>query len=47
MNLLSVRNLRTHFDTDGGVVKAVDDVSFDLEPGRRWALSANRVRENP
>src|SRR3954466_6844409 len=34
MSLLSVRNLRTHFDTDGGGVKAVDDVSFDLEPGK-------------
>ena len=29
---LSVRNLRTFFDTPAGTVKAVDDVSFDLGP---------------
>src|SRR3954465_468928 len=38
MSLLSVRNLRTHFDTDGGIVKAVDDVSFDLEPGKTLGI---------
>ena len=31
--VLAVRNLRTWFDTPGGVVKAVDDVSFDIPAG--------------
>ena len=31
--LLSVRNLRTYFDEDGRVVKAVDGVSFDVARG--------------
>ena len=33
MSLLSVHNLTTHFFTDEGVVRAVDDVSFSLERG--------------
>ena len=28
--VLSVANLKTYFDTPAGIVKAVDDVSFDL-----------------
>lgn len=32
--LLSVRNLQTHFKVRNGVVKAVDDVSFDVEYGQ-------------
>jgi oligopeptide transport system ATP-binding protein len=32
-NLLEVNNLKTYFFTRGGVVKAVDDVSFTMKPG--------------
>src|SRR4030095_13731864 len=31
--LLSVRDLRTYFDEDGRVVRAVDGVSFELRRG--------------
>ncbi|MEK7855682.1 MAG: dipeptide ABC transporter ATP-binding protein DppD, partial [Acidobacteriota bacterium] len=31
--ILSVNNLKTHFHTDDGVVKAVDGVSFGLKKG--------------
>ncbi|MEX2580363.1 MAG: ABC transporter ATP-binding protein [Verrucomicrobiales bacterium] len=34
MALLEVRNLRTSFHTRDGIVKAVDDVSFDVEAGQ-------------
>ncbi|MEN5067809.1 ABC transporter ATP-binding protein [Achromobacter aegrifaciens] len=35
---LSVRNLRTWFHTRAGVVRAVDDVSFDVHPGEILGL---------
>ncbi len=34
MNLLEVRNLRTSFFTDAGEVKAVNDISFNLDRGK-------------
>ncbi len=36
--LLRVRGLRTHFHTDGGVVPAVDGVSFRIGTGETFAL---------
>ena len=31
--VLEIEDLRTYFDTDGGVVKAVDGVSYTVEAG--------------
>jgi oligopeptide transport system ATP-binding protein len=36
--LLEVKNLRTYFFTDDGVVKAVDGISYDLEEGETIGL---------
>ena len=36
--LLDVRHLSTHFDTDSGTVKAVEDVSFTLDAGETLAV---------
>ena len=38
MPLLEVRDLRTHFFTDTGVVKAVDGVSYQVEEGETLAI---------
>ncbi len=38
MSLLSVENLRLQFRTDEGLITAVDDVSFTLEPGEIMGL---------
>ena len=37
-SLLEVKNLQTHFMTRGGVVRAVDDVSWDVDEGETVAL---------
>lgn len=37
-DLLKVRNLKTYFYTDRGVVKAVDDVSFNIKKGETLAI---------
>ncbi|MFP4052398.1 MAG: ABC transporter ATP-binding protein [Phycisphaerae bacterium] len=36
--LLKVRNLRTHFPTEDGLVRAVDGVSFRIDPRQTFAL---------
>jgi peptide/nickel transport system ATP-binding protein/oligopeptide transport system ATP-binding protein len=36
--LLEVRNLQTHFDTDRGLFRAVDGISFDVRRGRTVGL---------
>ena len=36
--MLSVKNLKTHFSVGNSVVKAVDGISFDLEPGKTFAI---------
>jgi oligopeptide/dipeptide ABC transporter ATP-binding protein len=36
--ILQVRDLHTQFFTDGGIVKAVDGVSFDLYPGESLGI---------
>lgn len=37
-NLLDVKNLKTYFFTRSGVVKAVDDVSFSIQPGQTLGI---------
>ena len=45
---LEVRDLRVHFPTGDGLVKAVDGLSFDLVPvARSSASSASRARASP
>ena len=36
--LIEVKNLEVHFDVRGAVLKAVDDVSFDIAPGETLGL---------
>ncbi|MCB0093142.1 MAG: ATP-binding cassette domain-containing protein, partial [Caldilineaceae bacterium] len=36
--ILSVRNLKTYFHQDEGIVRAVDGASFDIYPGRTLGI---------
>src|ERR687887_2563790 len=38
MALLDVRDLKTYFQTDDGIVKAVDGVSFSVEKGKTLGI---------
>lgn len=38
MSLLEVKHLKTYFDTDRGIVKAVDDISFHIDPGETLGI---------
>ena len=38
MSLLEVRDLKTHFRTDDGIVKAVDGVNFSVEKGQTLGI---------
>jgi ABC-type dipeptide/oligopeptide/nickel transport system ATPase component len=37
-HILEVENLQTHFHSDGGIVKAVDGISFKVEKGKTLGL---------
>jgi len=37
-HLIEIRSLKTYFDVRGGILKAVDDVSFTIEPGETLGL---------
>lgn len=38
MSLLEVKNLHTYFDTDSGIIKAVDGVSFSVKAGKTLGI---------
>jgi len=40
--VLEVKDLKTYFYTDNGIVKAVDGVSFDLK--KAWNSRGDRIR---
>ena len=38
MNIIQVKNLKTHFHTPQGIIKAVDGISFDIQRGEVFGI---------
>ncbi|MFA7373576.1 MAG: ATP-binding cassette domain-containing protein, partial [bacterium] len=38
MSLLHIKGLRTHFQTEAGIIRAVDGVDLELESGRTLGI---------
>ncbi len=47
MGRLVVNDLQMHYRTRKGNVRAVDKITFTLEPGAPWASWGNRAAASP